>query len=156
MKISGITNFWSQWGLVPRLMFAVGLAIIVGGSVQTFLFVADGASEHSSRLKRELTETLSFLAPLIADQALVGEYAVIEQLIKKQVTKGEMDRFEWTDNQGRKIVAQDIPDKRVAPHWFIAFASIEVAEETIPVTVGGVGYGTLSGKITPVKTQNRL
>ncbi len=156
MKIAGITNFWTQWGLVPRLMFAVGLAIIVGGSVQTFLFVADGAAEHSSRLKRELTETLSFLAPLIADQALLGEYAVIEQLLKKQVTKGEMDRFEWTDNQARKIVAQDVPDKLDAPRWFATFASIEVAEKTIPVTVGGVGYGTLSGKITPIKTQNRL
>jgi two-component system, sensor histidine kinase and response regulator len=156
MKIASLTKFWSQWGLVPRLMFAVGLAIIVGGSVQTFLFVADGATEHSSRLKRELSETLSFLAPLIADQALVGDYAAIEQLLKKQVTKGEMDRFEWTDNQGRKIAAQDVPDKLDAPRWFANVASIEFADEALPVTAGGVGYGTLSAKITPVKTQNRL
>ena len=122
MKIVGITGFWSAWGLVPRLMFAVGLAVIIGGSVQTFLFVADGATEHSLRLKRELTETLTFLAPLVADQALVGDYAAIEQLLKKQVTKGEMDRFEWTDNQGRKIAAQDVPDKLNAPHWFTVFA----------------------------------
>jgi two-component system, sensor histidine kinase and response regulator len=156
MKISVLTNIWSKWGLVPRLMFAVGLAVIVGGSVQTFLFVAEGASEHSSRLKRELTETLTFLAPLVADQALVGEYAAIEQLLKKQVTKSEMDRLEWTDSQGRKIVAQDVPDKLDAPKWFTVFASIEVAGETADVKAGGVGYGTLSAKMTPIKTQNRL
>ncbi len=156
MKFTGISGFWSQWGLVPRLMFAVGLAIIVGGSVQTFLFVADGATEHSLRLKRELTETLAFLAPLVADQALVGDYAAIEQLLKKQVTKSEMDRFEWTDNQGRKIDAQDQPDKLEAPRWFTVIAAIEVADETLDVTAGGVGYGTLSAKMTPIKTQNRL
>ncbi len=156
MKFAGLSGFWSQWGLVPRLMFAVGVAIIVGGSVQTFLFVADGATEHSLRLKRELTETLAFLAPLVADQALLGEYAAIEQLLKKQVTKSEMDRFEWTDNQGRKLAAQDTPDKLDAPRWFTVIASIEVAEETLEVTAGGVGYGTLSAKMTPVKTQNRL
>jgi two-component system, sensor histidine kinase and response regulator len=156
MKMASLTKFWSQWGLVPRLMFAVGLAIIVGGSVQTFLFVADGATEHSSRLKRELSETLSFLAPLVADQALVGDYAAIEQLLKTQVTKSEMDRFEWADNQDRKTVAQDVPDKLNAPRWFTVFASIEVASETLPVTAGGVGYGTLTGKIAPIKTQNRL
>lgn len=156
MKIAGLPGFWSQWGLVPRLMFAVGLAIIVGGSVQTFLFVADGATEHSMRLKRELTETLAFLAPLVADQALVGDYAAIEQLLKKQVTKSEMDRFEWTDNQGRKIIAQDKPDKLDAPRWFTVLAEIEVTDESLEVTTGGVGYGTLSAKMTPIKTQNRL
>ena len=90
-------KFWEGWGLVSRLMLAVGIAIVAGGSIQTFLFIAEGASEHSARLKRELTETLSFIAPLIADQALVGEYAAIDQLVKKQVTKGELDRFEWVD-----------------------------------------------------------
>jgi two-component system, sensor histidine kinase and response regulator len=156
MKVAGLTKFWSGWGLVPRLMFAVGLAIVVGGSVQTFLFVADGATEHSSRLKRELSETLTFLAPLVADQALVGEYAAIEQLLKKQVTKSEMDRLEWTDSQGRKIVAQDVPDKLDAPRWFAVLASIQVEGETAEVTAGGVGYGTLSAVMTPIKTQNRL
>ena len=156
MKLGRIPGFWSNWGLVPRLMFAVGLAIIVGGSVQTFLFIVDGAEEHSLRLKRELTETIAFLAPLVADQALVGDYAAIEQLLKKQVTKSELDRFEWTDNQGRKIAAQDVPDKLEAPNWFTVIARVEVEDAVLDVTSGGVGYGTLNAKMTPVKTQNRL
>ena len=75
-------RFWKNWGLVSRLMLAVGIAIITGGGVQTALLVAEGAAEHSARLKRELNETLTFMAPLIADQALVGEYAVISQLLR--------------------------------------------------------------------------
>ncbi len=152
----GLFNFWKGWGLVSRLMFAVGIAIVVGGSVQTFLFIAEGATEHSARLKRELTETLSFIAPLIADQALVGEYAAIDQLVKKQVTKGELDRFEWVDKEGRKLVAQDKPDVLVAPTWFTKMADIDIPEESIEVTAGGVGYGKLYARMTPIKAHNRL
>ena len=149
-------NFWASWGIVSRLMLAVGIAIVTGGSIQTFLFIAEGASEHSSRLKRELTETLSFIAPLIADQALLGEYAAIDQLVKKQVAKGELDLFEWADKGGRKITAQDTPDVLAAPAWFSRMASIEIPEERIEVTAGGVGYGTLYARMTPIKALNRL
>ena len=151
-----LLNFWASWGIVSRLMLAVGIAIVAGGSVQTFLFIAEGASEHSARLKRDLTETLSFIAPLIADQALVGEYAAIDQLVKNQVTKGELDLFEWADKEGRKLVAQDKPDVLVAPTWFTRMASIDIPEESIEVKAGGVGYGKLYARMTPIKAHNRL
>src|ERR687892_1942124 len=123
-------RFWRNWGLVSRLMLAVGTAIVAGGGVQTALLVAEGAAEHSARLKRELSETLTFMAPLIADQALVGEYAVISQLLRNQVQKGEVDSFQWTDKDGKKLLAQDKPDALVAPGWFTAIAAIDHAEES--------------------------
>src|SRR5262245_25133698 len=127
-------RFWKTWGLVSRLMLAVGIAIITGGGVQTALLVAEGAAEHSARLKRELNETLIFIAPLIADQALLGEYAVISQLLRNQVQKGEIDSFQWTDKDGKKLVAQDKPETLTAPAWFTRVAAIDRAEESIEVT----------------------
>ncbi|HJT60705.1 MAG TPA: response regulator [Burkholderiales bacterium] len=149
-------RFWKNWGLVSRLMLAVGIAIITGGGVQTALLVAEGAAEHSARLKRELSETLTFMAPLIADQALVGEYAVISQLLKNQVQKGEIDSFQWTDKDGKKLVAQDKPDSLSAPAWFTALAVIDRAEESIEVTAGGVSYGRLNAAMATTKAYNRL
>jgi len=149
-------RFWRNWGLVSRLMLAVGTAIITGGGVQTYLLMAEGAAEHSARLKRELNETLTFMAPLIADQALLGEYAVIDQLLKKQVQKGEIESFQWTDKDGRKLVARDKPDTLDAPSWFTGVASIERAEESMDVTSGGVGYGRLHATTTTNKAHNRL
>jgi PAS domain S-box-containing protein len=137
-------------------MLAVGIAIVTGGGVQTALLVAEGATEHSARLTREQTETLAFLAPLVADQALVGDYAAIGQLLKNQVKKGEVDRFAWTDRDGKTLVAQDAPDTLVAPGWFARFASIEHVDQSIEVTAGGVGYGTLSASMTSVRAHNRL
>src|SRR5688572_16201130 len=137
-------------------MLAVGTAIITGGGVQTYLLVAEGAAEHSARLKRELNETLTFMAPLIADQALVGEYAVISQLLNNQVRKGEIESFQWTDKDGRKLVAKDRPDALSAPSWFTGLAVIERAEESAEVTAGGVGYGRLNAAMATTKAYNRL
>jgi two-component system sensor histidine kinase/response regulator len=149
-------RFWKNWGLVSRLMLAVGIAIITGGGVQTVLLVAEGAAEHSARLKRELDETLTFIAPLIADQALLGEYAVISQLLRNQVQKGEIDSFQWTDKDGKKLVAQDKPEPLTAPGWFTSMAAIERAEDGVEVTAGGVGYGRLDAAMTTTRAYNRL
>jgi len=156
MKNVRMVQFWKNWGLIPRLMLAVGIAIVAAGGVQTALLVAEGAAEHSARLAREQRETLAFIAPLVADQALVGEYAAIEQLLKNQVKRGEVDRFTWTDKEGKRIVAQDAPDKLDAPTWFARVAVIEHEEQSIEVTAGGVGYGTLTAAMSPVKAHNRL
>jgi PAS domain S-box-containing protein len=149
-------QFWENWGLVPRLMLAVGLAIVTGGGVQTYLLLVEGAAEHSARMQRDITDTLTFLAPLVADQAILGEYAVIAQLLKTQVKKGEIESFKWTDKDGKKIVAQDVPDHLDAPTWFPRIAQIPHVQEKIDVAAGGVGYGTLQVTMTPTRSQNRL
>jgi PAS domain S-box-containing protein len=156
MKNMRVFRFLKNLGLISRLMIAVGVAIVAGGSVQTVLLVAEGAAEHSARLLREQKETLIFLAPLVADQALVGDYAAITQLLKNQVKKGELDRFAWTDKDGKTLIAQDLPDRLDAPAWFARLALIEHEEQSLDVTAGGVGYGKLSVWVTPVKAHNRL
>ena len=89
--------FWAEWGLVARLMVAVGTAVVVGGVMQSALLVIEGASDHNVRLQRDMTEVLNYLAPIVADQALTGDYAAIEQTLKKQVTRTEIQRLWWSD-----------------------------------------------------------
>jgi PAS domain S-box-containing protein len=156
MKAMRVLRFWTGLGLISRLMLAVGVAIVAGGGLQTVLFVAEGAAEHSARLSREQAESLAFTAPLVADQALVGDYEAITQLLRHQVQKGDVDRFAWTDKEGKTLVAQDVPNPLYAPAWFIRLAAIEIHEQSIDVTAGGVSYGTLKAWMTPVRAQNRL
>ena len=37
-------NLWWKWGLIPRLMAAVGFAILVGGVTQNYLLALEGAT----------------------------------------------------------------------------------------------------------------
>src|SRR5688572_30246770 len=148
MKNRRVLRFWKNWGLISRLMLAVGVAIVTGGGVQTALLVAEGRAEHSARLLRDQNEALTFLAPLVADQALVGEYAGIDQLLRNQVKKGEIAVLAWTDKDGKTLVGHDAPDGLVAPSWFARVAAIDHVEQTIEVTAGGVGYGRLTATMT--------
>ena len=156
MKILGLLRFWSTWGIVARLMAAVGFAIVVGGGIQTSLLLAEGVAEISARHQRELSETLEFLSPLVADQAILGDYEAIRQMLNVQVTQKETDRFVWTDKSGRKVIAQDKPDPNEAPGWFSRLAPVEATEGQIAVSTGGVEYGTLYCRMTPVTAVNRL
>ena len=156
MKVLSVLCFWSGWGIVARLMAAVGFAIIFGGGIQTSLLLAEGVAEASARHQRELKETLAFLSPLVADQAILGDYEAIRQMLKSQVIQRETDRFVWTDKSGAKVIAQDKPDKLEAPDWFSNIAPIDVVDGTLAVTAGGVEYGTLYCKMTPTKAMNRL
>ncbi|MGZ5142189.1 MAG: hypothetical protein ACXWCP_01340, partial [Burkholderiales bacterium] len=79
MKAIRVQQIWAKWGLIPRLMAAVGLAILIGGITQSYMLALQGASEHSARHERECKETLEFLAPLVADMAVLGDYEAITQ-----------------------------------------------------------------------------
>ena len=120
MKALRFLNIWAKWGLIPRLMAAVGFASLVGGGIQNYLLVLEGAAEHSARHEREVHETLKFLAPLVADQAVLGDYAAINQLLNGQAKKLEINELTWTDKNGRKLVGKDDPDRLEAPRWFTA------------------------------------
>ena len=149
-------NVWSRWGLIPRLMAAVGFAILVGGIIQNYLLAVEGAAEHSARHEREVKETLHFLAPLVADQAVLGDYAAIGQLLNAQAKKLEILELTWTDKNGRKLAGKDAPDKREAPGWFTTIVPIDRVEATLDVTAGGASYGTVRGVMNSIPASNRL
>ncbi len=149
-------EFWRDWGLVSRLMVAVGFAVLAGGVMQSVLLVVEGAAENEARLKRELGENLAYMAPGIADQALVGDYAAIDQLLKKQVQRAELRTLRWTDPSGRALSATDDTAVRLAPWWFNTLVEISTKEESIDIAAGGVSYGKLYGQMTSTRAQNRL
>jgi PAS domain S-box-containing protein len=156
MKALRILNFWAKWGLIPRLMAAVGIASIVGGGIQNYLLVLQAAAEHSARHKSEVNETLKFLAPLVADQAVLGDYAAIQQLLDSQVRKIDILQFQWTDKAGRKLVAWDESEKAESPRWFSTLVAIDHVDATLDVQSGGASYGTLYAEMNRSPAANRI
>ncbi len=149
--------FWEDWGLVARLMVAVGFAVVAGGLMQSALLVVEGASESTARLNREMGEVLTYLAPIVADQALVGDYAAIEQILKKQVSRSEVSRLWWTDPGNRTLNGDDAGQKTTAPWWFSRAINIQLPADTaVEVVAGGVSYGKLHGRMTKALAEDRL
>jgi two-component system sensor histidine kinase/response regulator len=151
-----LQTMWSEMGLIARLMAAVGVAILAGGVIQNYMLVLEGASEQDGSHERELAETLQFLAPLVADQAVMGDYAAIRQLLNGQVQKLEVAALSWSDSGGRKLLAQDRTATPEAPRWFSAAVPLKHVEGKLEVTTGGAKYGMLHGEMTNVPATNRL
>jgi PAS domain S-box-containing protein len=156
MKLLHAAGIWKDWGLVSRLMAAVSIAIIVAGAVQTYLLVAESASDAGTRHVAEAKEAGEFLAPLVADQAVLGDYATIEQLLRKQVLKTEILTITWTDPLGKIISATDDTAIQLAPGWFRRIAPIDHVDFSIPVVSNGADYGILYVEMTTVSAHNRL
>ncbi len=157
MKPGKLGHIWNRLGIVPRLMVGVGLAIAFGGGIQTYLNVAGNAAAVSERHRDELTETLEILAPLVADQAVIGSYDTIQQLLRAQVRKKkDLAVLSWTDAGGAKLSAQDDPTRSEAPAWFSIIAPIDAVEATHKIVIGGVGYGSVYGKMTRSRASNLL
>jgi PAS domain S-box-containing protein len=137
-------------------MAAVGFASLIGGGIQNYLLVTEGAAEHGARHERELAETLQFLAPLVADQAVLGDYAAIEQLLKQQTRKLEILQLTWTDKSGRNLKAYEESETLLAPKWFTALVPIGHVEASFEVQSGGADYGSLYGEMSRNPASNRL
>jgi PAS domain S-box-containing protein len=137
-------------------MAAVGFAIIVGGLIQNYLLAVEGAGEHSTRHEGEVKETLEFLVPLVADQAVLGDYEAIGQLLNAQVKKLDIAELTWSDASGRKLIATDRSARPEAPSWFTAVVPIRHIEAELEVASGGAKYGKLHGEMTPVPASNHL
>src|SRR5207253_1076953 len=120
------------------------------------LLAVEGAAEHSARHEAEVKETLEFLAPLVADQAVLGDYAAVAQLLNAQVKKLDIAQLTWTDGNGRKLIATDRSAAHEAPAWFTALVPIRYVETELEVTSGGARYGILHGEMTSVPASNHL
>ena len=59
-------------------------------------------------LVKEAEELLPLLAPQIAEQSVIGDYATIRQILKAQVDhRANIDRIVWTDKRGMALEVSD-------------------------------------------------
>ena len=73
MKFLRWMHFWSSWGIVPRLMAAVGIAILLGGGIQTYLLLVEGVmglfdgAASGTGSTADLSATLDLPVVLVVD-----------------------------------------------------------------------------------------
>jgi PAS domain S-box-containing protein len=156
MNTGGLARLWAKSRLLPRLVLAGCLAILVGGGIQHYLLLYEGAAEYNAARQRQLGDVLQFLAPLVADRTLGGNEAAIERLLDAQVRKLEIARLTWTDRDGRQWTVADDGTPREAPAWFDAFVSLPPVADNLDVRSGTASLGRLAGEMSAVSATNRM
>lgn len=152
-----LQEWWGNTGLLARLLWAVAIVFALGAIVHTHLIVRISAQAYMTRHIDEQREVLEALTPLVAEQAIVGDYTAIRQLLAGMVERrADIERFVWRDRGGREIESQSPPPPRRAPNWFAAMTGLTVLEAATPVRLGGVNYGSLHVRHSPLLAIDEL
>ena len=142
--------------LTARLVLGSGLALVGCGAALLYSVLRGEIADHRTMLSEQLREEMIFALPAMSGPAVVGDYSVIEQMVKARARQPVIARFAWTDNSGHAVAALGPAVKTEAPRWFVAWLNFPALEDSQPVVVGGEKYGTVFLRLDPAVSINRL
>lgn len=148
---------WKKTGLQSRLAIALSILLLSAAGVQTHLSIQSNAAIAQGHLTQEIRQLLPLLAPQVAEQVVIGDYATIRQLLKAQVEHRDvLERIVWTDLDGRSLVVDGKVEEAAAPRWFSVYLGILSETESQRIVLGGVDYGVLAVNVSRVPMENVL
>ena len=138
----------ARLGLTARLMILSGGVLLLGGGAVLVALTARDAVALQVALQARAQEELEALAPLIADQAIVGDYAVIQQILDARTRAKSIRAIEWVDRRGATVQSRDTDRSPVSPSWFSQTLDIDPPVVQQDLIVDGAGYGRLTVRMT--------
>ena len=145
-----------HFSLTARLLIVSGLALAGCAIVVLYSLLQGEIADHRATLSEKLKEEVQAVVPAVSGPAVVGDSAVIEQMLKARTTQPVMASFVWTDNSGNPVLALGPEIPAEAPLWFARWSGLTFVERSEPIVVGGATYGTVSLRLTPTVAINRL
>ncbi len=142
--------------LTVRLVVGSGLALIGCGAALLYSILRGEIADQRVTLSEQLREEMTFALPAMSGPAVVGDYSVIEQMVKARARQLTIARFAWTDNSGHPVAALGPEIRSQAPRWFVDRLHLPTLEDSQPVIVGGEKYGTVSLRLNPAMSVNKL
>ena len=142
--------------LTARLVLGSGLALFGCAAALLYSILRGEIADQRATLSEQLREEMSFALPAMSGPAVVGDYSVIEQMVKARARQPTIARFAWTDNSGHPVAALGPPIRLDAPAWFVQRLHLPALEDSQPVIVGGEKYGMVSLRLNPAVSVNKL
>jgi two-component system, sensor histidine kinase and response regulator len=142
--------------LMARLVLGSGLALLGCGAALLYSILRGEVADQRAILSQQLREEMLFALPAMSGPAVVGDYSVIEQMVKARARQPTIARFAWTDNSGHPVAALGPQIRSEAPAWFVERLHLPVLEDSQEVIVGGEKYGTVSLRLNPAMSVNKL
>jgi two-component system sensor histidine kinase/response regulator len=152
-----LTRPWQGYlSLTARLILGSGLALTACGVVLLYSLLQGEIEDVRASLREKLDEEMQFARPAMTGPAVVGEYSVIEQMVKARARHPDIARFAWIDNSGHAVAAFGPRIKVEAPGWFIGWLALPPLEQSQSLEVGGETYGTIILRLDPAVSINKL
>src|SRR5262249_24369591 len=142
--------------LTARLVLGSGLALVACGAALLYSILRGEVPDQRATLSEQLREEMRSALPAMSGPAVVGDYSVIEQMVKARARQPTTARSAWTDTSGRPVAALGPPIAIEAPAWFVKRLHLPPLEDSKAVVVGGEQYGMGSLRLNPALGVNKL
>jgi len=134
--------------LTARLMIISGTVLVLGGGAVLGALTERGALLLQTALQFRAQEEVDALALLIADPAVIGDHAAIQQIFDARTEAKSIHAIDWVDRRGATVQSTDPARAALAPAWFSRRLSIDPPVVQRDLVVGGAGYGRLTVRMT--------
>jgi len=115
---------WEKLTLSERLVISSGLALAMASACLLYTIVASDIERDRRQLAEKLGDEIEFIVPAIAEQAVIGDYSLIEQMLKARVEHPLIARAGWVDSFGNRVIAGGAGAASRAPAWFVRWAAL--------------------------------
>jgi PAS domain S-box-containing protein len=156
MPVARVLRATAHLGLTTRLLLASGLALVVGGGALLVALTRDDAARFQAELELRADDELGAILPLIADQAVIGDHAVIERLLATRARNRHVETIEWTQPRGASLRLYGNVRVSAAPTWFVRWVGLKAPRQRQTLQIGGVAYGTVSVAMSAAPSLDHL
>lgn len=142
--------------LVFRLMLVAAFAMLMGGAALLYATVTNMANSYRAELSEQLNDGLDSLVVALGEQAVVGDYSTIQQILDARVKRRNTTLVIWVDPAGKTIAvrAGQIPLR--APDNFIKWLDFPSLDGERSLELGGRSYGSIFMRLSPVPSVNLI
>ena len=141
--------------LLARLLLVTGFILLLIYPFIAWMFIASEVRLYRSLVANQAQVALQVLANAVGEQVVVGDYTIIEQMLKARVAHGPYATLDFRDRDGGRVSAQAPPVPQESPAWFRKLADLPVTPMTQDVITGGRRYGELQVSVNHNHFLNR-
>ncbi len=136
-------TLWARLSLLARLLAAASLALMVASSLLLLVLARQESSLVQKNLAEELANELEILPAALAEVAVIGDFATLQQTLDQFTRRSNVLRAEYRDPTGARVLSEDRALPLEVPRWFSEAMGFSDLAGQAPVSVGGRVYGEL-------------
>jgi PAS domain S-box-containing protein len=139
-----------------RLLLGIAAVLLAVGIVTVALTTVKVSHEYHSDITEEIAVTLGVLEQELAREAIIGDYATIEQILRNRVQRANISAVVWQENGRPALSARNANIVESRPEWFAELVNLGHDTVSREIVVGGASYGKITVSFTPLPMENRL
>ena len=150
------TSQLKRMSLLARILIMLGATLVLLFSVSIYLFVKSELGFYQQSRDKELSATLDIMEKAVGEQAVIGDYAMIEQILRSRVRHSQFIEMDFSDAEGNVVSATHPQPAARYPEWLSRLFDLPEKPISRDITIGGVEYGRVTIWMSHVAFRNQV